>query len=256
MLGERRAARELDLTAGPSTRRAVRRPRRAGAAGVLVAALAALAACGGDGAAATGTPAPDAPAEDPSGLRLSGLVRSPTPQIRLDPVTDIDGAPFSFQAEPGALQLLYFGYLSCPDVCPTTFADLRVALAGLDDEAAAVDVAMITVDPERDNAENLRSYLDHFVEGGRGIRIDDPTLLRSVADTFGATYAVETVDGVVEVSHSAFVYVLDDAGRLLVQWPFGTPAEDMTRDLQALSAPDGARAAETPAAAGDAQETQ
>lgn len=249
MLGEPRAAGTLGLAAGPSARRARPPLRRAAAVAALVAALTAVSACGDGGSAG-----PGGAAQESAERSLSGLVRSPTPRIRLDPVADIDGAPFTFRAEPGALQLLYFGYLSCPDVCPTTFADLRVALDGLGPDAAPVDVAMVTVDPERDDATNLRSYLDHFVTGARGLRIADPAVLRTVADAFGATYAVETIDGVVEVSHSAFVYVLDAEGRLLVQWPFGTPAADMTRDLQALAARPAPPATETLAPAGDAEE--
>ncbi|MEZ5260421.1 MAG: hypothetical protein R2755_01270 [Acidimicrobiales bacterium] len=71
--------------------------------------------------------------------------------------------------------------------------------------------------------------------------ITEPDRLQVVADEFGATYAVETVDGVVEVSHSAFVYVLDEQGRLLVQWPFGTPAGDMAADLRQLAPAAGSR---------------
>lgn len=171
---------------------------------------------------------------DPAG-QLAGLVRSPTPTILLDDVVAIDGAPFAFKAAPGGLLLLYFGYLSCPDVCPTTLADLKSALADLGDDEGDVAVAMITIDPQRDTSVNLRSYLDHFIDSARGIRIEQDAVLRHAADAFGATYNVSIVNGVVEVSHTGFVYVIDDAGRLLEQWPFGTPATDMTSDLRLLA---------------------
>ncbi|MGE0727813.1 MAG: SCO family protein [Acidimicrobiia bacterium] len=210
-----------------------RRTRPALLAALLVGTTLAV-GCGGD------VPGGDTAAASAQ-RSLSGLVRTPTPTIALEPVTDIDGQSFTFRAEPGHLQLLYFGYLSCPDVCPTTFADLQAALQELGPEAAAVDTALVTIDPARDTAENVRSYLDHFVDGGRGLIITEPDRLQAVADEFGATYAVETVDGVVEVSHSAFVYVLDEQGRLLVQWPFGTPAGDMAADLRQLAPAAGSR---------------
>jgi len=181
------------------------------------------------GACGSGAPAVPAAADG----ALNGLVRTPVPTVSLEPVADIAGAPFTFRAEPGRMQLLYFGYLSCPDVCPTTLADLRVATDELGPLADRVDVAMITIDPVRDTAENLRAYLDHFLPRARGLVLGEPGL-RTVADAFGAVYAVEQVDGEPQVSHSAFVYVVDDAGRLLVQWPFGTPAADLRNDLVTL----------------------
>ncbi len=167
--------------------------------------------------------------------RLAGVVRLPTPVVQLEAVRDIDGAPLSFTAAEGNLLLVYFGYLSCPDVCPTTLSDLRVALDELGNGAAAVEVAMVTVDPGRDDEGGLRSYLDHFLVGARGVRLTDDASLRRVADAFGATYELSTgADGAPQVSHSAFLYVLDDHGRLIEQWPFGTPPKDMTADLRLL----------------------
>jgi protein SCO1 len=189
---------------------------------------------GGCGSSAAG--GPSAPAATAGSDVLGGLVRTPTPVVRLAAVPDIAGRSFSFTAGSGAVQLFYFGYLSCPDVCPTTMADLKVALAGLGPAADRVQVAMMSVDPGRDTAENLRSYLDHFLPDARGLLPEDEVTLRTVADAFGASYSVETVDGVIEVAHSGFVYAVDERGRLLVQWPFGTPAADMTRDLTTLLA--------------------
>lgn len=228
MLGELRAVRNLGLA-----------PLAVAAMTIGALGVGACSASGGSTATLTASEAAAGGRAGTSGasetsLPLSGLVRVPTPTIVLDPVQDIDGAPFSFAADPGHLQLLYFGYLSCPDVCPTTLADLKVATEELGDAADRVDVAMVTIDPTRDEPANLRSYLDHFLPHATGLRLVEDTELRAVADAFGATYGIELVNGEPQVSHSAFVYVLDDAGRLLQQWPFGTPAEDMTADLHLL----------------------
>ena len=74
---------------------------------------------------------------------------------------------------------MYFGYTNCPDVCPTTMADLGAALDRLDDEdAARVDVAMVTVDPERDTAV-LADYVQSFVADAHAMATDDPAALRA-----------------------------------------------------------------------------
>src|SRR3990172_7649696 len=80
----------------------------------------------------------------------AGLVRTPAPEVGdlSLPDSTAGGADFAFRAQPGGLLLLYFGYTSCPDICPTTLADLRTALRQVGEEfAARVDVAMATVDP-------------------------------------------------------------------------------------------------------------
>ena len=169
---------------------------------------------------------------------LAGIVREPLPDVSTVtlPEASAGEAPMTFRAAPGGLLVVYFGYLSCPDVCPTTMADLRTAAAKLTAaERAKVQVVMITVDPGRDTADSLTAYVRGFVPGGRAARTTDPTQLRAVADAFGADYAVKTAaDGTIEVSHTAYVYVVDDQGRLRITWPFGLEAPEMRSDLHQL----------------------
>jgi protein SCO1/2 len=168
---------------------------------------------------------------------LAGVVREPLPAVGdlALPDAGADGAPFAFRAPDDGLLLVYFGFTYCPDVCPTTMADVRQALRDLDeDDAARVEVAMATVDPGRDTPEVITGYVQGFVEGGHGLRTDDPEALQEVADAFGASYSVETVDGEVEVAHTGYLYAVDDEGRLLVTWPFGTPDADLRADIELL----------------------
>jgi protein SCO1/2 len=168
---------------------------------------------------------------------LAGYVRSPSPQVGdlALPDESAGGAPFELRAPDGGLLLLYFGYTSCPDVCPTTLADIRTALAGLGDAAARVELAMATVDPERDTPDVLAGYVQSFVSGAHALRTEDDGALSDVAAVLGAAYSVTTgEDGAVEVSHTAHVYVIDDAGELLVTWPFGIEPADMTSDMRIL----------------------
>jgi protein SCO1/2 len=170
--------------------------------------------------------------------QLAGIVRDPAPTVDVARVPDAarGGAPTALRAASGGLLLVYFGYTLCPDVCPTTMSDIRLALAELDPDARRrVRVGVVTIDPERDTGRVLRRYVRSFVANGSALRTDDPKLLARVARAFGAGYGIEKrPDGTVEVSHTAFTYVVDDRGRLVLQWPFGTPWEDMHDDLEAL----------------------
>lgn len=167
---------------------------------------------------------------------LAGMVRTPTPTISVPAISDASGAPVAFPAPAGGLALVYFGYLSCPDICPTSMSDLRWALDQLGPDAAArTATTFVTVDPERDTEAGLAAYIGSFVEQGVGLRVTDPEALRGLADAFGADYRREVADdGTVEVGHTAFLYALDEDGRLLVQWPFGTTRNELRDDLATL----------------------
>ncbi|HEX7094444.1 MAG TPA: copper chaperone PCu(A)C [Acidimicrobiales bacterium] len=208
-----------------SIKRTSVRRRRGLLALLAVGALVTVAACGSsdDGQTTTGA--------------LAGVVRDPAPVVNdiVLPDAASDGQPLRLQAEDGLL-VVYFGYTSCPDVCPTTMSDLRRALGELQaDKATQVDVAMITVDPARDTPEVLTRYVRSFFPDGHALRTDDAALLRRAADAFGADYSVSTTDdGRTEVTHTGFLYAVDRAGRLRVQWAFGTSSETIAQDLSRL----------------------
>jgi protein SCO1/2 len=157
-------------------------------------------------------------------------------QVELPLVAGAGMLPAS--ADPGGLRIVYFGYTTCPDVCPTTMSDLKRALADLPAaDRERVGVVMVTIDPDRDVDEKLNAYVTTFIEDGQSSRITDPAALEAVATSFGAQYEVRTADdGEIEVSHSADLYVVDDAGDIILQWPFGTSSDDLRADLETLLA--------------------
>lgn len=216
------------MTPLPAARR---RLRRAAAAVALVLLASGVAGCGDDGGSGA----------------LAGIVREPAPDVSAVtlPEASAGGAPMTFRATTGGLLVVYFGYLSCPDVCPTTMADLRTALGKLTAaERAKVSVVMVTIDPGRDTGDALSAYVRGFVgPTGRAARTDDDRALRRAAEAFGADYSVTTKsDGAVEVSHTAYLYAVDDQGKLRLTWPFGIKAPQLQNDLRLLlrAAPGGA----------------
>jgi protein SCO1/2 len=185
----------------------------------LAATALAITSCGGGG-----------------GRELVGYTIEPARQVDAVALPDVSrgGEPFALRAEPGGLLVVYFGYTNCPDVCPTTMADLRAALRQLGDDAGAVDVAMVTIDPDRDTAV-LADYVGSFVEGAHALATDDAADLRAVADPFGVSYLVETnASGEIEVAHSPQLYVVDDGCQLALTWQFGVAADDLAGDLGQL----------------------
>lgn len=201
---------------------------------VAVALVLVLSACGSGG---SGT---DAAASGSDGPRLEGMTRTDPLQvggieaIAVDP--DGDEHPFQFAPDRGRLMYVYFGYTHCPDLCPTTFADFKGALTRLDPaEADQVDVAFVTVDPDRDTPEIMNGYLGHFVEDGAAVRVTDRERLEAIESAFGASSTVQmSADGVVEVSHTSISYVVDPDGRVVVEWPFGVKSDAMANDLHIL----------------------
>lgn len=168
---------------------------------------------------------------------LAGYRRDPAPavgDITLPDLTD-SGAEFALQADPGQLLVIYFGYTNCPDFCPTTLSDLRLATRRMDaDDAAKIDVAMVTVDPERDNPV-LADYITSFFDEGHALGTDNADLLARAAGPFGVSYDVaQADDGTVEVAHTTALYVVDDSGELVLTWQFGVEIDDLADDLTQL----------------------
>ena len=206
-----------------------------------LSAVVLLSGCG-DEATAEGEPQAeghdhsDAPAavEGPddayAGLDLAEPYRRPSFTL-----TDTTGASFDFtDATSGRPTLLFFGYTNCPDVCPTTMADVAVALRGIEPATAEqVQVVFVTTDPGTDTPEVLGEYLDRF-------DADLPTQF------IGLTGDQETID---QAQLAAGVPLAEDEGRLhssllllygtgdeaQVAFDAGNTARDIADDLRLVA---------------------
>jgi len=176
---------------------------------------------------------------------LTGIVRDDPLRSIGVAVTDVteSGAytaatdTFELVARPESLLVVYFGYTQCPDICPTTLTEIRSALRRLDDDANRVDLAMITVDPERDTAEILNAYVGSFTEQFHALRPVSDDELRVAEAAFLASSSITRLpDGSVEVGHSTTTYVVDADGEVRVEWPFGHGIDNVANDLEVLLA--------------------
>ena len=213
---------------------------RAGLA-VLTAASVGLAGCGSDedggaDAAADGGGA----AED---AWHGALVREPAPRPDFT-LTDTEGRPYDFRAETaGRLTLLFFGYTSCPDVCPLHLATLAMALD--EPDVPAPLVVFVTTDPGRDTPERLREWLDSFGDDIVGLtgtpeevhRAEDAAMVEPsfFADRDGNPVAEPDADVNYEVGHAAQIvaYTSDDLTHIV--YPSGIRSDDWAADLPRLA---------------------
>jgi protein SCO1/2 len=147
-----------------------------------------------------------------------------------------DGTEFRLSRQRGVVVALAFGYTFCPDVCPTTLAELAAVRAKLGADAKNLAVVFVTVDPERDGPERLRSYTAAFDRTFTGLT-GSAEQLAAVRNAYGVTARKRIVSGTAAaylIDHSAFVYVIDTEGRLRLMFPFGTSIDDMAHDIRLL----------------------
>jgi protein SCO1/2 len=147
-----------------------------------------------------------------------------------------EGDEFRLSRHRGDVVAITFGYTSCPDVCPTTLAELAQVRARLGPAGARLRVVFVTVDPERDGPERLRAYTQAFDRTFTGLT-GTPAELAAVQKAYGVVARKQSVRGTSAgylVDHSAFVYIVDAEGRLRLMFPFGTSVEDMTHDIGLL----------------------
>ncbi len=137
--------------------------------------------------------------------------------------------PVALDALRGRVVLVYFGYASCPDICPTSLALITTALNTLTPaEVERVRVLFISLDPERDTPVKLRQYAGYFHPNITGIT-GRPEVLADVAARYGAAYRmtpVQSAAGYV-VDHTSVTSVVAPDGRLVEQLAHGTPPAEI-----------------------------
>jgi protein SCO1 len=135
----------------------------------------------------------------------------------------------------GKAVVLFFGYTHCPDVCPTTMAELSQAMQQLGPEAARVQVLFVTIDPARDTQDVLSQYVAAFNPSFIGLRPNDAQLAK-VAKDFRVYYAKvpgKAADGYT-MDHTAASYVFDPSGKLRLFARDGQGAQPWVHDLKLL----------------------
>ena len=137
----------------------------------------------------------------------------------------------------GKVVVLFFGYTHCPDVCPTTLAELAEAMKRLGADADRVQVLFVTVDPARDTPDVLAQYVPAFDKRFVGLR-GDADALAATAKEFKVIYQKQPgpTPGSYSMDHSAGTYVYDPQGRLRLYVSYGQGTDVFVHDIKALLA--------------------
>jgi cytochrome oxidase Cu insertion factor (SCO1/SenC/PrrC family) len=151
---------------------------------------------------------------------------------------DHTGKPRTDADFRGKLMLVYFGFTYCPDICPTDLQNIGLALDKLGPAAETVQPLFITVDPERDTPAHLADYVTMFHPRLIGLT-GDAASIRKAADAYKVYYAkvLSEKGDDSTVDHTAFIYLMDRAGKYLGFFPPGTAPERIAESIRPWLAP-------------------
>jgi len=154
------------------------------------------------------------------------------PDIRL---TNVDGSMFLLSNLRGRIVLLFFGYTSCPDVCPTTMAEMKQVMLGLGEKADNVQVVFISVDPARDTPERIKAYAENFYPTFLGLT-GTTTELEHIWNNYSVVREEVQSDSAfgVIINHTARVILIDQDGNMRLSYAYQTPVEDVIHDIKLL----------------------
>ena len=149
-------------------------------------------------------------------------------------LVDQNGKPFTDADLKGKWHLLFFGYTHCPDTCPTALNEISLALDRLGKKRDEVDIVFISVDPERDTPEVLKSYVQSFDAPIVGLT-GSPDQVAQAAKAYRVYYAKHPrPDGGYDMDHSAVIYIMDPQGRFTATLSPDATAQAMSERLQKL----------------------
>ena len=144
-----------------------------------------------------------------------------------------DGAEVSLARFRGKVVLMSFGFANCAAVCPVTLGTLAEARRGLGKAAEAVQVVFVTVDPERDDAARLKAYLAAFDPTFVGVT-GSPPALAAMRKDYGVTATKQVTGNGYVMDHSSSIWLIDRAGMLRAQMPYGHAPGDFVHDVELL----------------------
>lgn len=177
-------------------------------------------------------------------LAITAFILTNTPKVTDFKPRDL-GGDFSAQSIDGEFLLsdfkgklvtLYFGYTSCPDICPTSLNTMRFAFSELSDtQRANVQGLFVSVDPDRDSIEHLSTYAEFFspnIIGATGTRQQ----IDQAVNNFGAYYRfIEQTDSAMgyTVDHSSKIYLIGTEGQLIKALPHSSSPSDLAELIKA-----------------------
>jgi protein SCO1 len=156
-----------------------------------------------------------------------------TPELHL---TDTQGRARALEDFRGLVTVVYFGFVSCPDICPATLHKLALAGRALGSVADRLEVVFVTLDPEHDTPAQLDAYVK--TTGLTAIALTGtPASINRAAQAFSVQHARIVSNGATTIDHSGGLFIFDTAGRLRLVAPVSVPVADLVHDLTVLAVP-------------------
>lgn len=183
-------------------------------------------------------------AQTAAGARHTAPAQDAAPLMPRYLLMDVQGRAVTHEDFRGRFQLVSFGFVSCPDVCPTTLLEFKHVLELLGREAQRLQPIFITVDPERDTRAVLRDYTAAFDPRILALT-GSPELIRRAADSFRIQYEKVREPGAAPdnytMNHTAGMVLLDGQGRFVARFAYAMPAAEIVQRIRAAMGADGAR---------------
>ena len=194
----------------------------------LLAAAAVITLAGCD--QATAPSAAIAPSQSFQGVDITGAAYGKSLSL-----TDQNGQPRTLADFKGKVTVVFFGYTQCPDVCPTTLAELAQVKKSLGADGERIQGVFVSVDPDRDTPEVLKAYMASFDPTFVALRgtVEQTATAAKEFKVFFAKVPGKT-EGSYTVDHTAGSYILDANGNLRLFVRYGTGAPALAADLKAL----------------------
>lgn len=150
---------------------------------------------------------------------------------------DADGRPRTLADFKGKVTLVFFGYTQCPDVCPSTLAELALVKRGLGAAGDRIQGVFVSVDPQRDTPQVLKEYVSNFDPSFVALT-GTPDEIKRAAQNFKVFYAQVPgrTEGSYTIDHTAGTYVFDAQGRVRLFVRYGAGPEALAHDLKLLLA--------------------
>ncbi|MBC8099210.1 MAG: SCO family protein [Armatimonadetes bacterium] len=180
-----------------------------------------------------GTPSNNTVAVFDASLQYDGITTLDTPQPIADfTLTNQAGDALPFSQYQGQTVLLYFGYASCPDFCPTTLSDFKQIKARLGAQADAITFMMISVDGARDTPQVLANYLGRIDPAFVGLT-GTAEEVSAATEQFGVIFEANPLSdaGYYLVDHTVSLFLVDAAGQYTTYYAYGTDVEVIIADL-------------------------
>lgn len=166
---------------------------------------------------------------------FQGLLIEPAKSLKLQSMINHEGQSIDFPQNNGHMKFVFFGYTSCPDICPMTLRKIKRLISKLGPTANDLEYYFVSIDPQRDEAKNLKQFVNYYDKKITGIT-GHPRAIKALENEFGIlTRKFQGKSAFAyTLEHSVFIYLLDNQGQLRVMYPGNTTVKSIIKDVELL----------------------